>query len=156
MTLVPPSYAPACPSGSTLDILQSGCVPAGITDFSTTYLDVYMPTDNPIVELSVYYACQHTYDGDLKFTLLTPWGGSVLLTNKRGAGGDNYNGTVFSTTCATSVTAGAAPFANCYKPEESLSTLSGNSTFGRWSLKVEDVQASDVGYSTAFAVLFCT
>jgi subtilisin-like proprotein convertase family protein len=94
--------------------------------------------------VSVQINITHTYDGDLAVSLISPSGNSILLSNRRGAGGDNFTNTVFSMSASTLISAGAAPFTGTFKPDGNFSTLSGNAN-GTWMLMVQDLAAVDIG-----------
>lgn len=93
---------------------------------------------------SVQVNITHTYDGDLKLTLISPSGNSILLSNQRGGSGDNFNNTIFSMTAATTIASGTAPFNGSYIPDASFNSLTGNAN-GTWQLKVSDHAGTDIG-----------
>ena len=69
-------------------------------------------TDVPkaITDLNVRVpAITHTFDGDLKIEIVGPDSTTVLLSNGRGANGDNFVNTVFDDEAATPISGGAAP-----------------------------------------------
>ncbi|MFM9114550.1 MAG: proprotein convertase P-domain-containing protein, partial [Planctomycetota bacterium] len=103
--------------------------------------------DALILSLEVTINLQHTYDGDLSISLISPSGLSVLLSNRRGGSGDNYTGTTFSDASSILIASGVAP-SNAvpkYRPEQSLAAFAGQSTKGTWKLRVIDHAQLDVG-----------
>ena len=94
--------------------------------------------------VSVNLNLTHTYDGDLTISLLSPSGNSVLLSNRRGGGGNNFLNTVFSMSAVTLISSGAAPFTGSYKPDGNLSTFTENAN-GLWQLRVQDLGRQDTG-----------
>jgi subtilisin-like proprotein convertase family protein len=94
--------------------------------------------------ISVSLNLTHTYDGDLIISLIAPGGNSILLSNRRGGGGDNFTNTVFSMSAATLIANGTAPFTGSYKPDGTFASLTGNIN-GTWQLRVQDVAQVDTG-----------
>jgi subtilisin-like proprotein convertase family protein len=101
--------------------------------------------DEVVQSLTVNLTLTHTFDGDLRISLIGPAGNTVLLSNRNGGGGDNYTGTTFSDAATTSITATGAPFSGTFKPEGSLSDFALKSVNGTWTLKIEDLAAEDTG-----------
>jgi len=92
----------------------------------------------------------HTWDGDLNIYLRGPDGTEVPLSLRRGSSGDNFTNTRFADAAATAISAGSAPFNSSYKPESPLTTFSGKSSNGNWSLKVCDAGSGDIGSVTSW------
>ena len=69
---------------------------------------------------------------------------------------DNFTNTVLDSTCATAVTAGSAPFSGCYSPETSFASLANAPENGKWSLKIVDDAAGDLGTLNSRALVLCT
>jgi subtilisin-like proprotein convertase family protein len=88
----------------------------------------------------------HTYDGDISFSITSPTGVEVVLSNKHGSGGDNYLNTVFDDSAAASISTGTAPFTGSFRPESPLSVFNGLEIHGNWILKVNDDASSDTGH----------
>jgi large repetitive protein len=99
---------------------------------------------------SVCLNINHTYDGDLKISLVCPSGTTLVLSNAHGGSGDNYTNTCFTPT-ATNVIGStgnnAAPFTGTYKPDGAggLGALSGCALNGIWTLIVKDNAGGDGG-----------
>ncbi len=94
--------------------------------------------------VSVQVNITHTYTGDLVVALISPSGNTINLSNRRGAGGDNFNNTVFSMIAGTAIAAGSPPFNGSFIPDGAFSSLTGNIN-GTWTLKVTDLAGVDVG-----------
>ncbi len=139
----------ATPIYSTNSITNSTSV--SIPDTGTIYstLAVALPTNSVLDDVNVFVRINHTYDADLTIALQHPDGTEILLSWWNGSSGDNYGSgstpTTFDDSAATSITAGTAPFAGVYRPEESLATLNGKSPTGTWRLRVNDDTAGDTG-----------
>ncbi|MBL8115724.1 MAG: proprotein convertase P-domain-containing protein [Acidobacteria bacterium] len=100
----------------------------------------------------------HTFVGDVEFSLVHPDGTVVLLSDNRGGSGDNFGTgandcsgtkTVFDDGAATAIAAGTAPFAGTFRPDGALSALNGKPIAGTWNIRVQDTAATD------FGTLFC-
>ena len=105
-----------------------------------------------IKDLNVQVNAAHSYDGDVRMTLIAPDGTKVILFNRRGGSGDNFNNTVFDDEGTNSIYRGTAPFSGTFKPEYVLSTFDGKSAKGAWRLVIEDTAAFDVGRLNAWSI----
>ncbi|HET9239634.1 MAG TPA: proprotein convertase P-domain-containing protein [Oligoflexus sp.] len=72
---------------------------------------------------------KHSYRGDLRITLISPSGKTVILHDRTGIGADDVIG-VYPTTLT---------------PKEALSKILGESLSGKWQLQVSDLASTDVG-----------
>lgn len=112
-------------------------------------------TINSTVDVSSHFVVQdlnvllsglnHTYDADLVISIFAPTGTSVLLSNRRGGSGNNFQNVVFDDSAANSISQGSAPFNNTFRPEEALSVFNGIDAFGTWTLRISDVASQDTG-----------
>jgi subtilisin-like proprotein convertase family protein len=101
--------------------------------------------------VSVQVNITHTYTGDLVLALIAPSGNTINLSNRRGAGGDNFNNTIFSMTAGTAIAAGSPPFNGSYIPDGAFSALTGNIN-GTWTLKVTDLAGVDIGTINSWTI----
>lgn len=105
-----------------------------------------------VVDVNIGILVQHTWRGDLQFTLQSPDGTRVQLTNgdTNAINGENFNvllddsaGQVVNTDLATRNHANPTPFAppyqNTYRPRNALSALNGQSSAGTWRLEICDL-----------------
>lgn len=106
---------------------------------------ITVPDNKPVQNVKVTVNITHTYDGDLTLTLIPPIGAPITLSAKRGGFGDDFAGTVFDDSAATSITTGTAPFMGPFRPETPLATANGITAAGNWQLKVVDSDNVDVG-----------
>jgi subtilisin-like proprotein convertase family protein len=116
-------------TGVTSPIVVSGISPATLTSTSV---------------VSVKLNLTHTYDADLRISLISPSGNTVILSNQRGGSSDNFINTVFTMSAATLIGAGAAPFTGSYVPDGNFNTFTGNAN-GTWLLKAVDLANIDTG-----------
>ncbi len=115
--------------------------PADATNSSIVVAGSGRITDADVVGLDI----THDYVGDLVIRLRSPQGTVVTLSRNNGFDGDNYLDTKFDDDAARPISAGVAPFAGTFQPEERLSRFNGENPVGEWTLSVEDVFAFDDG-----------
>jgi subtilisin-like proprotein convertase family protein len=94
----------------------------------------------------------HTYTGELSFTLIAPNGTSIDLSSNNGGSANNYSNTYFATT-GPSITSGSAPFNGSYTPEVAFSNLTGSAN-GTWTLVVNDNASGDQGTLLNWGIIF--
>ncbi len=103
----------------------------GITD--TILLD----QDAIIAGVQVLLDISHTYQGDLRVTLLAPWGEAIILHKRfQGGSADNIQRTIDESDV------------------QALATMHGHSTKGEWRLLVQDMASVDVGTLNRWALEF--
>src|SRR5262249_51914327 len=125
-----------------------------ILDFIPVKSTLIIAKDITIKDLSVQVNVAHSYVGDLRMTMIAPYGTQVILVNHRGGSGDNFDNTNFSDSGDSSIWRGAAPFTGSYKPEYVLSTLNGKSAKGTWRLVIEDSELFDTGKLKSWSLTF--
>lgn len=128
------------------DVMISSCattpatdVPKPIADQSTVTSTFGYPRTIRINEINVRVDIAHTYIGDLKVSLISPAGTTVVLHNRTGGSTDNI-----VTWYDTETT-----------PAESLAAFNGQDSFGTWTLKVEDLASGDSGTLNGWALEVC-
>jgi subtilisin-like proprotein convertase family protein len=139
-------------SATTTTTFNSVDVPKTIPDVATTTSVLSVGQSQTITKITVKLNLNHTYDSDLKITLKSPAGTTVLLANRRGGSGDNYTNTVFDSSAATSIASGFAPFSGTYRPEQSLTAFNGQNASGTWSLIIQDVAFLDSGRLNSWSI----
>ena len=113
-------------------------------------------TSGSITGMSVNLDLLHTYDNDLRISLIDPDGNSVLLSNRRGGSANNFTSTTFNDSASTLISAGSAPFTGSYRPDAALSTLYPGTVNGNWTLRIVDLAALDIGTLTAWSINITT
>ncbi len=140
-------------SGTTTTY-STGSIAVPLPDLSTVEVPIDVPDDGAILTATAGVRLNHTFDGDLALYLISPIGKVVALSTNNGGSGDNYGSgandctgtkTLFSDGAATSITAGVAPFAGSFKPEQALSAYASDNPQGGWKLRVVDSASGDVG-----------
>ncbi len=104
--------------------------PGGVTD------TIAIAQDGSIGTATVTLDLTHTYVGDLRVTLQTPWGDAIRLHDRQGSDADDLKRTLDETALQT------------------LATLRGRGTRGNWRLQVEDLAPADTGRLERWALAF--
>jgi subtilisin-like proprotein convertase family protein len=137
---------------------STGNIAVAIRDLATEVVPIQVADVGQIVDVDVRIRANHTFDGDVSFTLIGPDGTTVDLSSRNGGGGDNYGDgatdcsgrpTVFDDQAPNAIVGAAAPFAASFRPEQPLARFAGHSSQGTWRLQVSDSAGADVG------TLFC-
>lgn len=90
-----------------------------------------------IADVKIALDISHTYIGDLRITLLTPWGDGIVLHQRHeGSNTDDIKKTIDETDLQT------------------LATLHGHNTQGDWKLQVQDLANADVGILNHWGLTF--
>ncbi|HEU0039311.1 MAG TPA: S8 family serine peptidase, partial [Verrucomicrobiae bacterium] len=132
----------------------SSAVPVPIPDLGTAESRVLVTNMNLLLErVRVAVHLTHTFDYDLRLSLVSPDGTEVVLSSANGGDGEDYGTncaamTGFSDDAVTNITDGTAPFLGVFKPQEPLSAFHGKSgpaVNGLWRLRAQDQAANDSG-----------
>lgn len=141
-------------SGSVTAVYSSGNIAVPIVDVGTTEVSISVSDVGVVSDINVRVRLNHTFDGDIDMFLVAPDGTTVELSTDNGGAGANYGSgandcsgtkTIFDDSAASSITAGAAPFAGTFRPEQMLSTVNGKRSDGIWKLRIIDDFIGDVG-----------
>lgn len=165
---------------NTVDVqpVASGCGAFSLngsmnTDDDFTY---YNPPPDPFIIdastiITVCFSATHTYVSDLGFYLVSPGGGTVLLSPNPGANGqnnicnsgNNVNGLCFTTVASPNFNpcSAGAPYTGTYSTYGpgntpiNWSTLYGqDATQGGWQVQIYDCIGADVGALTNASITF--
>ena len=123
-----------------------------IADFRRTTSTLTITDDFLISDISVTLNLSHTYDSDLRITLVGPDGTQVVLVDRRGGSGNNFTNTVLDDEASVTIADGRAPFTGVYRPESLLSAFDGKSMQGTWTLWIDDLARADFGRINAWSV----
>jgi subtilisin-like proprotein convertase family protein len=108
--------------------------------------------------LGVVQVClniNHTWDSDLKVSLVAPDGTSVTLFSGIGSDQDNFTNTCLSQSSTNLISTYSAPFSGTFKPEESLGNFNnGQNGNGVWILRIVDVFGQDEGTLLNWSITF--
>jgi subtilisin-like proprotein convertase family protein len=114
-----------------------------------------------VSHISVTVNINHTDDSDLRIHLISPSGTDVLLANRNGVHGQNFQGTVFDDNATQSINTGFAPFSGSFRPVQLLGTFGGETPTGtdgtgNWTLLIEDVASFDSGTLVSWSMTMNT
>ncbi|MGA1235877.1 MAG: S8 family serine peptidase, partial [Limisphaerales bacterium] len=129
---------------------SSGNFVSGARVVSTNVLDL----PGQIADVQVFLRINHSFAGDLLLELEHPDGTRVILRPVIGDSGSDYGQndcgvdvvwTVLDDAASTLLSAGTAPFAGSYRPEQSFTALAGKPAVGEWKLHLADYYELYVG-----------
>ncbi len=127
-------------------------------DFPITVSGLNQNTIN--ANLGVVQVClniNHTWDSDLKVSLVAPDGTSVVLFSGIGGDQDNFSNTCLSQSTTNLIGNNSAPFSGTFKPQESIGNLNnGQDGNGIWILRIVDSTAQDEGTLLDWNITFGT
>lgn len=112
-----------------------------------------------IADVVVRINLSHTYSADLHAFLVSPSGTRIeLFQGVGGSSGAGFRNTVFQDDALLAINSpqASSPFSGSFRPNQSLSSLSGESPNGTWSLEVNDEAERDVGTITQFQLTIRT
>jgi subtilisin-like proprotein convertase family protein len=96
----------------------------------------------------------HSYDDDIKLTLVSPSGMSIVALEHVGGAGNNFLGTCLGMD-GVSFTIAQPPYTGLFYPTGNLSNFNnGQDPNGTWHLLVEDIASPDEGLITSASVVF--
>ncbi|MFO0617547.1 MAG: proprotein convertase P-domain-containing protein [Polyangiaceae bacterium] len=151
------NFGGPCGAGETLLAYTSTDVPKSIPDNNVTGINSILTVGGlGLVKRAVLqFNVTHTFDGDLSEKLTSPAGIATDATSNNGSSGQNYTNTILNTSCATSVTAGTAPFAGCFKPEAPFTAYTNSPAKGVWTLNSSDNASTDTGTLNSWTLALC-
>ena len=159
--------------GNSITITQSGTAPTpfdsnvfvalrdpGTIESSLVVSGLAGPISNVTVSLHI----THTWDEDLRISLVGPDNTTVNLSTANGADLDNYGSgcaaasrTRFSDSAINYIVTAAPPFVGEFRPEQALAAFNGKSgaaANGTWRLRIQDVVSPDTGALQCWSVNF--
>ncbi len=120
-------------------------VPQPLDDYVTVASHLEVSEAIVISAVNVRLDITHSYDGDLDAFLIAPDGTRIELFTDVGGSGNNFTGTILDDDATTLISSGQAPFTGRFRPESSLSQLTGRNAAGTWTLEVVDDSSGDRG-----------
>jgi len=112
---------------------------------NTIESQIHVDSSASIVDLNLSLDITHTYDSDLRITLISPKGTKVMVVNRRGASDDNFTFTTLDDEASLSISDAFAPFTGNFIPENPLAAFDGQTAAGLWTLRIEDMANIDGG-----------
>jgi subtilisin-like proprotein convertase family protein len=149
-------------AGVNIPVVVSGV--GNIADVNFRIDGTSCNTTNPSLTVGV----DHSWVGDLAFTLTSPGGTSVVLMSRPGGGtfgssGNNFCQTVLDdeggnpsiqSIQSTGAPPLGPPYTGTFTPLNALSAFDGQNANGTWTLNVSDNAAGDTGFVRAFSLIF--
>lgn len=132
-------------------------VPKPIPDLSSVNSTLTLSgVPGAITHLTLKFGITHPYDQDLAITLISPAGTQMLVVNRVGGSGQDFNGTTLDDSATSMIDQGNAPFAGTFRPDTPLARVNGQSADGTWTLQVADKAAGDTGTLTSWSLHITT
>lgn len=122
---------------------------------TVTESSINITDDLNISDIDVTLSLNHTFDGDLEIKLVGPDNTEVILSDRNGAGGDNYSNTVFDDDASLSIGSGSAPFEGSFVPDGDLNDFNGLSSLGIWKLVITDTADFNGGVLLDWTIQIC-
>jgi len=119
--------------------------PRAIGDMTNTYDQFEVTDPATLLDLDLSLDITHTRTADLRIILKGPDNTSVLLSDRNGGDGHNYNGTVFDDEAPEAITDALPPFTGRYRPQFPLSLFDGKPINGIWQLRINDGFSGNTG-----------
>lgn len=124
------------PNGAAVSVAPGLAIPDNVAAGVTSTLNVVGSGGTVTSNFNVNVDITHTWIGDLRVTLKSPAGTSVILHNRTGSSADNIIGNYPLT----------------LTPAQSLASLVGQSLDGTWSLVISDNASQDVGTLNSWGI----
>ena len=126
---------------------------ASITPGGRAVSLVSVPDDIKVRTVKIKVNLTHPNLSDLYIHVTGPGGIDVVLSNRKGGSTANLVGTLFDDAASKPVALGRGPYNGSYKPDSTLSNLTGTSARGLWKLWVEDRGGVNRGTLTSWQVI---
>ncbi len=142
----------------TCHTVLSTTVPRIITSVGTPIINdsLYFPIGGTITDVNVTNLVgTHTYISDLRMTLISPTGASIVLFSALCGANDDFNIKFDDAGPAYNTIACPMTGAIAYHPSGNLATFNGLVPTGWWKLKIEDLADQDGGSLTAWTLNIC-
>jgi len=130
-----------------------------LPDVSTQQFTVVIPAGSPVQQLSdlnVRVNITHPFDANLKISLTSPSGTTVVLAQSLGGSGDNYTNTWFDDEGTGAIGGQSPPFTGHFVPGQALTAFDTEDPQGMWTLTVQDQTAGDTGSLTDWGLSMTT
>lgn len=139
--------------GATIDWTRAVGDPAdgNIADSNTTDFLFAVGDIGTVQQVEIRFSALHTFVEDLKATLISPQGTSVVLFAFIGGSASNFQDTFFTDDAVTSIDGASAPFAGTFRLNAGamLSDFDGEDANGEWTLRIVDDASGDEGMLVA-------
>ncbi|MBX7483010.1 proprotein convertase P-domain-containing protein [Qipengyuania qiaonensis] len=136
-------------STSTFSNSNTGTINSSTTCTAPLVRNFTVGSNFTLADVNIGILATHTWRGDLQFTLQSPTGTRVQLTNgdTQNTSGDNFNvllddaaSQLVNTDSSTGDHATSAPpYQNTFRPRSALSAFNGEASAGTWRLEICDL-----------------
>ncbi len=150
------SFTTASDAVGSCILYPSTDTPRALADYGTITSTLAVADSFSVGDVNVTLNIDHTFDEDLRITLVAPDGSRVILVDQVGSGGDNFINTVLDDEAAISIASGTAPFTGRFRPSQLLSALDDKASSGSWRLVVTDLNPSDTGTLNSWQLELCS
>ena len=118
-----------------------------IADSNTTDFLFSVGDIGTVQQVEIRFSARHGYLEDLKATLISPQGTSVVLFSWIGGPSSNFQDTFFTDDTDSNIDDASPPFAGTYKLNAGalLSDFDGQNPDGNWTLRIVDSDAGSEG-----------
>ncbi len=147
--VITPSTPPTNP-GTTFTV----GAPKPLEYYGSAISSIPVSLNQVITNVTVTINVTHNRDSDLFIHLQAPDGTQIVLSNRNGGTGANYQVTTFSDGATTPISASSAPFNGTFKPDSPLSVLKGKNSSGVWRLWVDDEVGNGNGAIQSWSIAF--
>ncbi len=137
------------PDGSSVGVV----VPITVSGITASIADVDFRIDGGPCSTNETVGIEHTYVGDLAFSLVSPAGTAVTLFNRQGGSGDNLCQVLFDDDAGAPQLQSPAPFIGTWSPPSPLAAFDGQDPVGTWTVRVRDAANADVGNVRAVSII---
>ncbi len=140
------------PATTTASVTQNTTATFGSASPTVTRSQT-IATVGKVVDVNITLSINHTWDGDIVATLISPDGTRVPVLNRVGGSQNNFTATVLDDEAGTPIASGVAPFTGVFRPSSPLSAFDGLDANGVWTLELTDaVPAFDDGTLTSWTL----
>ncbi len=153
-TPTPPPVVPPPVTPPSAGVTFSSAAAKNLEYYGSAISSISVNANLTVSNLQVQINVAHNRDSDLFIHLQAPDGTQVVLVNRRGGSGANFQATTFDDHAGTAIAQGTAPFAGSYRPESPLTAFNGKNTSGLWRLWVDDQVGNGNGAIASWSLTF--
>ncbi|MBI3409188.1 MAG: tandem-95 repeat protein [Planctomycetes bacterium] len=113
-------------------------VPAPISSFFETISFLTVNSHISIADVNAQLNITYRFDDDLDIYLMSPSGTLVSLSQFNGAGGRNFQDTIFDDQAPIAIGQGTPPYVGSFRPDGLLADFNSEDAFGEWQLIIDD------------------
>ncbi|MCW5777355.1 MAG: proprotein convertase P-domain-containing protein, partial [Phycisphaeraceae bacterium] len=119
----------------------------GTTSDSITVSDA-----RAIRDVNLRIDLDHTFVSDLRISLISPRGTEVVVFDRHGTNGQDFNNVLFDDEASRNIVNAATPYSGSYRPTNPLNRFDGESAAGLWTIVINDTTALNAGVLRSWAI----